>query len=376
MDKLCFELEVKAAEDNKTNILCVTSISTPDGNNYILPDPLQPINLHVELKNAPIYTKIRNSLTRRHQRRKIWISLTAELEATYIDDGNIQFRDYLLEESIENNVIQSKAGVGITEEALTRILSTIRSENSIISKPHNLKMISEKFVLERFNGKNANAFQWLGIFKSECDRLEIIKDVDRIEILRLFLDGSCLDWYSSMLIKLTLDSEWRLWENNFSETFADKSWLSVKYAMTFKYMNGALLDYALKKEKLLLELNKSIDKQALIDLIAVGLPDVIMNRIDREKLISTEDLFNSLRSLEYLNKRKPMSEVNFNKTHVKINTELKKPCGICEKLNKKNRFHSESSCWFGNKNVHKEDDVKNVNNLKLEAKLSKEIPKN
>lgn len=51
-------------------------------------------------------------------------------------------------------------------------------------------------------------------------------------------------------------------------------------------------------------MNKSIDTRTLIDLIAVGLPDFIMNKIDRERLNVTEDLFKELRSMEHMEKRK------------------------------------------------------------------------
>lgn len=50
----------------------------------------------------------------------------------------------------------------------------------------------------------------------------------------------------------------------------------------------------------MLEINRSIDKRTLIDLIATGLPDFVTNKIDREKLKETETLFNELRSLEHL----------------------------------------------------------------------------
>ena len=43
--------------------------------------------------------KVKNSLKRRHQSRKVWISLTDELEKIYSDEeGNIQFLDEYLEE--------------------------------------------------------------------------------------------------------------------------------------------------------------------------------------------------------------------------------------------------------------------------------------
>ena len=82
----------------------------------------------------------------------------------------------------------------------------------------------------------------------------------------------------------------RLEKKNFYDTFSSKGWSSIRYAMSFKYQTGSMLDYALKKEKLLLEVRKSIDDGTLIDLIAIGLPNFVADRIDREKLKKTEDL--------------------------------------------------------------------------------------
>ncbi|CAH2096772.1 unnamed protein product [Euphydryas editha] len=38
---------------------------------------------------------------------------------------------------------------------------------------------------------------------------------------RLFIDKSCADWYSSMIIKLTVKSERSTWKNKFCESFAN-----------------------------------------------------------------------------------------------------------------------------------------------------------
>lgn len=92
------------------------------------------------------------------------------------------------------------------------------------------------------------------IFEAECTRLGIDEDTKKIEALRLFLDESCLDWHSSMLIKYTTNSEWSIWKDNFCETYADREWSPVRYAILFRYKQGSLLEYAIKKERLLLEI--------------------------------------------------------------------------------------------------------------------------
>lgn len=46
-----------------------------------------------------------------------------------------------------------------------------------------------------------------------------------------------------------------------------------------------------------------------------------------------------------------------------------KPCRICERENKENRYHPESQCWFRNNNIEsKKDQIRSVNNSELEMK--------
>lgn len=102
------------------------------------------------------------------------------------------------------------------------------------------------------------------------------------------------------MIKFTLQSEQSAWKRNFLKTFGNKGWTTSNYALSFKYQaGGSLLEYAIKKEKLLLETRKTMDQGTLIDIIAAGLPDFITDRIDKENITYTQDLFNDLGKLEH-----------------------------------------------------------------------------
>lgn len=379
MDRLKFEFTLKSAGDGKSNSLALISITTTEEKTFCMPEEYQEISHHTELMNTAAFKKIKNSLKQRHQTRRVWINLNEELSKTYIDEGdNVQFKDFFLEESTQSKP-ERKVGAtgGITEEMLTNILEKFSTKKEDIQNTNgkNLNKLSGKFVLEKFSNKSSNVIQWIGLFESECDRMEVKEDEEKIELLRLFLEGSCLDWYSSMLIKLTLDSEWIDWKDNFCQTYADKGWTPVKYAISFKYINGSLLDYALKKERILLEMNKSIDTSTLIDLIATGLPDFVTDRINRGDLEQTKDLFNELRSLEHLIKKNTFEK----KKNINVNFKEKIPCKICEKLGKKNRYHSEQSCWFKineKGETEKRNEVKYVHNSVIEAELKDLHPKN
>jgi len=120
----------------------------------------------------------------------------------------------------------------------------------------------------------------------------------------------------------------------------------------------------------LLEVNKSLEKQILIDLIAVGLLSYICDRINRNSLKETEDLFNEIRGLEHLVKKTfDKKEKTYLEKKSKI-AEIKTPCKICKK--KGERYHPKSNCWFRNKNKQ----IKTVNNSELEIEINDKNPKN
>lgn len=383
MKKLQFEFMIKPTSDGKSNIMAVTSITTETNETFVIPQELQQISHHKEVSNTTVYNMVKSALKKRHQFRKVWIELTDEIQKVYMDDyGNMRFADQSLEE------ITDKPTTMVSDEknALNALnLNTLKLlekliDNTQVTRDQNLKRISEKFVLEKFTSKDINANQWIDNFEKECIRFDVTEDIKKIEILRLFLDKSCSDWYCSMIIKLTRDSEWTIWKDRFCETFLNKGWNPVTYALIYKYKDGLLLDYALKKEKLLLDMRRSIDSGTLIDLIAAGLPEFILNRIDREVLKDTVDLFREISNYEHMVRKKSFFEKkkSINNIYHKEKNEEKKPCKNCEKLNKGTRYHSESVCWFNTREHDKEKKnyIRHVNNSVIEAELNDTDQKN
>lgn len=371
MEKLRFDFEVKPSADGKSNIICITSIATTTGQIFRIPIEFQPANLHPEITNTPNYGKVKKSLSKRHQTRRVWIALTDVISKIYLDDeGNVQFNDIYLEELQEKKEAELTPAAG-ADQTLSKLLEKLLEQKG---KTLDLGKIAKEFVIDRFTGKNSNACQWMKDFNKECDRFQLVDDKEKIEILKNFLDCPGMDWYSCMLIKNTVESDWNKWEKSFCETFANKGWSPSRYALAFRYRQGSLLDYALKKEKLLLEVRKSIDTGSLIDLIAFGLPNYVTDKIDREVLRSTEDLYNEIGKLEHL-VAKNKDESKYIKSESKIKKyEEKQPCQICVKERKGKRFHSEESCWF--KENRPRTGVRTVNNSELEVELNEKNPKN
>lgn len=254
MDKLRFDFVVKATEDGKTNKIVLTSIGTQEDRNYIMPAEYQAMNLHTSLEETKAYGRIKNTLKKRHQKREAWIILTEDLKEIYLnEEENLMFNDYYLEE-VERETLEKK-DIEVTEDSMTKLLEKLINQQENYER-QNLQKVSQKFILEKYSTKSANAYQWIQDFENECYRFEIIQDKKKIEIFKLFLEKSCLDWYSSMMIKLTINSEWEKWKKSFIETYKNKGWSQIRYAISFKYQTGSLLEYAVKKEKLLLEVKK------------------------------------------------------------------------------------------------------------------------
>ncbi|XP_072946487.1 uncharacterized protein [Epargyreus clarus] len=376
MEKLRFEFTLLPTSDGKSNIYSITSIATIDNKIYTIPEELQSVGHHKEIVKSTVYNKVKNSLTKRYQVRRIWITMTEDLRKTYLDDdGNLQFRDQFLEEAIHD---ENQFAVSQKTSQLESLFEKI-IESTQTNKQQSLKHIAEKFVIEKFTSKNYNAKQWIEFFEKECLRFDITTDERKIEILRLFMDKSCVDWYGSMMIKLSMNSEWSIWKEKFCDSFVNKGWNPVTYALLFKYKDGSLLDYAIRKEKLLLDMRRSIDTGTLLDLIAAGLPEFILNRIDRGILKETEDLFNELSKYEYIVNKKRFS---CKKSNVYVRDETKydnkSPCKICEDLNKGIRYHPEATCWFKRKEDAnmKKNFIKHVNNSVIEAELNETDQKN
>lgn len=125
-------------------------------------------------------------------------------------------------------------------------------------------------------------------------------------------------------------------------------------------------------------MNRLLDKHTLIDLIVIGLPNFIADQIDRNALKDTEELFSSIRGLEHLVDKKLVGKKTIEWENKAKGKNLNgRPCKICEKEKKGTRYHSESVCWFRNKDDRfNKEQIRSVNNSELEMSLNEIDPKN
>ncbi|XP_015184880.1 PREDICTED: uncharacterized protein LOC107070852 [Polistes dominula] len=177
--RLQFEFKAVASpRDSKTTVTAVISVATEQRERYAIPGEYIYGDFHKELLGTDAFKKVTESLERRHDEVRLWITTSKELKKIYVDDeGNMHFGGRFLKQiARESNKENSD---------LTRIL----------------KQIVKKFALGKFNYTTCNLRQWLDTFEMECDRFSIGKDKTKIELLRSLLDENLQDWYTSTVIK-------------------------------------------------------------------------------------------------------------------------------------------------------------------------------
>lgn len=109
----------------------------------------------------------------------MWICLTQEsLKVYYDDDGNLIFKDINIDEQdLSTGPQLNQAQLMDENNPVVKILEKLVL-NQEQTKKQNVRKTAERFVLEKFNRKNANTQQWIEFFESECARFDVIEDKD------------------------------------------------------------------------------------------------------------------------------------------------------------------------------------------------------
>lgn len=357
-------LVLRTEPDGKTmkiRILSIAEINDPI--TYAFPYEYQEIEQHPELGKLQTVKRTCSSLKKRNQFRNIKISLPPDIVPLYMDsDRNFIFRDYTLEE------VQMDKSEELGNESMSEFKQFI---NGLQQKTIDSGSMTRSFVLEVFKGKSQNAEYWMRNFESECDRHGILSDEKKIEALRLFLAENGEEWFSAAHVKLSSVGTWLSYRESFLQTFSDEGWINVRMAFGYKFLGGSLLEYALRKEKLLLEVDPEMSIKTRIYLIVVGLPIYVQDRIDKGEINSTENLMSHLRKLESLvNKKNQKATVKTVTSNPIVSSVEKKPCFICERLGKPGRYHPTELC----RNKIRHNQIELVNNLEMEERLNLAIP--
>lgn len=340
-NKAKFHFVSEAGPDTKSTIVKVKTIqliNQPE--TFLFPNDKQTSTQHKKLFDTNIVKNVVKSLKTRNKFRNIMITLNKELQDIYMDEeGNVVFNDEYLEEV---SPTQEPSNTGKPEKSTHSLVKDI--------------------ILEKFDGENLKAITWIRLFVQECTRIGI-KQNKFAETLRLFLTDSALNWFNVFMKQNSL-TDWELWHNSFIDTFSVQSWTDIAYAYNFKYLNGSLLNFALKKRNLLMEVDEDISLNSQINLIVISLPNFIQSKIERKSLGSIEDLMSKL---------KQFGHVNDKKRENKKSETTQKPCSICDKLGFPNRFHPEDKCRLKDQkfSYKKNNNIKIVNNVEFEDAIAK-----
>lgn len=341
-NKAKFYFVSEAGADSKSTVVKVKRIQLlGQEESFLFPVDKQTSAQHEKLFENIIVKNVVKSLKVRNKFRNVVLTLTEELEEIYLDtEGNVVFHDEYLEEVTAEHAPNVNRAPTATVE---------RKTSSLI----------KDMVCEKFSGESMNASAWINLFVQECDRVGIDQS-KYAEVLRLFLEKPALDWYN-VFVKHNSLLNWEAWNNAFIDTFSAQSWTDISYAYNFKFYNGSLLEYALKKRRVLLEADDSLSINTQINMIVISLPNYIQNKLDRKSIINIENLMSKLKQFGKINDSK---NDNVNK---RIQNE-KRPCSICDRLGYKNRIHLESVCRNKDRQIknQKNENIKVTNNSEIQ----------
>lgn len=375
----------------KTTILKLKRIREADSETWFsMPEDSQALNTHKSIADLAPVKSASSSIKTRGQFRNVNVIFSPDIEEKYRDEaGNFLYNGYLLPEFQLPSPQSSEPGSGIPE--LVACLTKIAEK-----KDDSLKETMKHFLVEKFSTKNKNVVAWIDGFEKEALRFSL-KGSKLIEVFRLCLDSSMNDWFLSSQKKLGIDSPWKMWKEDLISTFCDLSWKPVRFAYNFRYLNGSYVDFVVKKERILLELDHNIPEQIMLNLIVLGLPTQIQNSLNRSSITNVKILLKKLkkydgetpRNAENPKNAEPprntsYAEATSSKNLIFTNSEKnkkpqppptgknttateKKPCPNCEKNGRGVRYHPENLCWFKEKTPSL---IKSVNNVALESDLN------
>lgn len=374
------------ANVNKKHMVEAISV---DGLNWgVIPEDKRDLELHNEVKDTAAVVGAVRQTVNDGQVRRVRVKVNPEIKAAYLDEAdNFTFRDELLSELYydmnkkpctnekEYDQIHYVRRPSENEIELVKRIKEleqrIRSDNEI-----NLNDVEKRFVLKKFNGKG-DPNEFILLFEKECIRHKLTDESKKIDVLRLFLEDNALDWYELSLRKLSR-AKFDDWKSSLVNTYDKQSWSDVRYALTFMYRGGQLRDFILKKECLLLEMDKDISETLRVYLIVCALPIEVQDRIDRKKVKNVHELMIVINEMNdrYLKIKKNRYdyEIKKNRGELEVNDKIqvnvrsdRKPCFKCTELNFGTRYHRPEECF--NSNLY---DSK-INKKKSSMSVQKEV---
>ena len=390
--------------DKKTFATIRRIRSCDDDTWFSFPEDMRLPLHHEELVKLPAIKAALNSFTKRGQHRAPYATLEKTLAEQYADaDGNFIFKGHYL---MQTEFAPDPPPTPFSDPKLAELVTHMAKISAPKDEP--VKDILKHFLIEKFSPKNRNVEAWCLMFEKESARFSL-SGSRQVEVLKSFLDPSLNNWFAINQRRFSDASNWSVWKEKLISTFGDNSFNAIRYALNYKHMSGSLIDYAIDKEKMLLELDRDYSDMMILDLIIAGLPSRVYNALNRHSVTTIDKLHNKLKKFEseegknldsskkfknfksngnfsnvkqnqskdesqknfekkslIFNNKNNGPKVNFDKNTVKkVGFQERKFCSICAKRGNPGRLHKESDCWF-----KEEVPTKTVNNLEIESSES------
>lgn len=322
---------------------------------HLFPNELKPSILHTVLSAIPSAVGAVNAIPLEQPIDDISVLLSSELEKAYTDDQHnfVFLNKYLIKDS--NRSIDRMLNSEEENEFKERIEQLEKKiRDSQTKEDERLKDIEKRMIVDEFNGKT-NANDWMNQFESECARLGVRDAKGKIKSLSVFMKEAANDWCTVARKKVDLD-DWNAWKTSFADSFGITNWQTACAAVQYRYQNGPLTDYALKKQRLCINEDPNMTEATLIILIIAGLPPNIRSRIDRPKITSMSELIKNLAGLynenlsgkDYERNRtsnRPIKSFERNSDKKPTSETNGQECGVCAALGRHGRKHSAEKCW-------------------------------
>lgn len=400
--KLQFHFVVVGITD-KTNAVVLKRVRFAGENSWFgFPENSQLLSAHDKLVDCKIIKNSIASLKTRGSFRNVLVTVPEETYKLYVDDdGNFVFNDFYLGEvvSVSPNPQSGVDSSSLKVDSMVACLEQLASP-----REESIKEILKHILLEKFSSKNKNVESWCDRFEKELHRFKLVGR-RQIELLKSCLEPGLNNWFIVTQENLAAEADWSLWREELISNFGDSSFRPICSAIGYKYIGGSYVDYAINKEKLLVEVNRNYSKAVILDLIVYGLPAHIVKSLNTNKITTLQSLKKKLKKYEggekfseensrvkfNFNKDKSNSSSSFHSFDDKKNSTVKnnvnnnsgkrqsfnrKPCSLCTAKGFSGRLHAESVCWYRDK---AEMPSKNVNNVEYESSSNlsdEEVQKN
>lgn len=323
---------------------------------YKFEDKDQLHTFHKELCEISTMKQALSGMKKVNQIRNTRVTLSNELMKIYLDEeGNFKFGKDLLMPADEVSFMNHSQAATDSNILESDYLDYIKKLQLTINEREELKLmdIEKRFSLDKYDGKE-NARDWIENFEKECRRYGILENRKKIDVLKLYLKDGPRDWYHTQISNMR-NEPFDSWTKEFIDIFGVSSWKTIKEAYTFHYRDGKYLDYGLKKQRKLLETDKDMTVKTMLNLITLGLPYHVQEKLDLNEQNTLSKYFGELSKL-CENKKSSSRKFEPRKSDFKTDrtgsSQEREECKICIAANSNwsGRFHPPEKCWNNKKN--------------------------